>query len=51
MRVRSEGGREQEEVWVCFGDRHQGRLAIISFVDEEWQTKVPNYDVRSCSVL
>ena len=34
-----------EEVWVCCGDRHQGRIAIISTTDGDWQMKVPKYDV------
>lgn len=36
---------DKQEVWLCCGDRHQGRVAVISTSNEKWHTKAPNYDV------
>ena len=46
MRVRGEG---VEEIWLCCGDRQQGRIAIISATDGEWNIRIPRNDV-SCTV-
>ena len=43
--VRQTGDGKPEEVWLCCGDRHQGRIAIISNTNGMWQTTVPSYDV------
>jgi hypothetical protein len=46
--VRQTGDEEpDEEVWLCCGDRHQGRIAIISNINGRWQTTVPSYNVSS----
>lgn len=47
MRV---GGEGREEVWLCFGDRQQGRIAIISATGDQLHMKVLENDV-SCARL
>lgn len=47
VRVRGEG---REEVWLCFGDRQQGRIAIISATGDQLHMKVLENDV-SCARL
>ena len=42
VRVR---GEEREEVWLCCGDRQQGRIAIISATEGQFHMKVPSNDV------
>ena len=42
--VRMKEGKEHE-VWLCCGDRHQGRIAVISNSNNEWNMRVPNNDV------
>lgn len=43
VRVRGIG---QEEVWLCCGDRQQGRIAIISLIDGQFHMDVPGNDVN-----
>jgi outer membrane protein assembly factor BamB len=47
VRVRGEAGKEEEEVWLCCGDRHQGRMAIISTADGKWNISVPKNEINS----
>lgn len=47
MRVRD----GQEEVWLCCGDRQQGRIAIISFTEGEFHVVVPRNDVSPTFAL
>ena len=42
MRVKGEG---REEVWLCCGDRQQGRIAVISAIGGQWHMEVPKNDV------
>lgn len=45
MRVRREG---REEVWLCCGDRQQGRIAVVSAIGGQWQMEVLTNDVSVC---